>query len=490
MSMRSRGGGGFGGGAGGGRFGGGGGGRKYGVVKAKREGGTGAGWVGGEGGGLEEDVSSDDGGVGGMRFSIEHINIVSDEEDGWGGGGEEEEEVKVKGKGKAKAKAAVGAGVNRGLRPIRVERQEHQERAVGVNTEASSGKSAELRKQAKAKAREKEGGEESLFVQDSEEGSEEEEDEPEVTAEKAVGRRRAGGTDAAADGEVRIKEEPTDDGDVLMTDAIPQATDDATTTADAGATKPKTKKTRASKKDKDPRSKLQTEEERQEWDRYEEDTEHIRHTLGTLATTQDKPPAAEGGEGQADKEEESKESVEEAPKDERSGRLFLIQFPPSTPNLVVPSLAADEEMNQDVIEADAHTQQQQQQQQPAIKQEAGSAVPVPSQPTPALAGKGSRNNISAPPLITAATNATLPPGRAGKLNIHRSGRATINWGGISFELTKGSDVEFLQDAIVASEGGKREEDESGMAVDERRVWAMSQVSGKFVVTPDWGELLG
>ncbi|KLJ11464.1 hypothetical protein EMPG_13343 [Blastomyces silverae] len=378
------------------------------------------------------------------------------------------------------SRGSAGDRAARGLRPVRVDREEHQERSIGINTDASSERSAELRRQAKAKAKEKQGGDESLFVQDSEEevdeGSESEGDEAvEVTTERVVGGTLYGG--------VQIKEEPTDDGDVLMTDSIPQAMDGSPATADAGPAtpavpKPKTKKKRVIIQD--PRSKLQTEEERQEYDRHEEDIEHIKQALGTI-TTDDKP--ADGSQKGAEQEDETK--AVEAPRDERSGRLFLIQFPPMTPNLVPPSLAADE-MDQDVVETGAHATTQQPS-NPAIKREATDELTVPK---PTVASDG---NAASAPLIT-ATHSTLPPGRVGKLNIHQSGRATIDWGGVSFELTKGSDVEFLQDAIVASEE-KPQTTEAGEAqpkaeLEEKRVWAMSQVSGKFVVTPDWEALLG
>ncbi|KAL2367024.1 hypothetical protein RJZ56_000111 [Blastomyces dermatitidis] len=476
MSMRSRGGGFGAAGKGKGKYGYGhggrsGGGRVHGLVRAKSE--DGAGGVSSRGG--SGDVSSDEGSDGGPRFSIEQINIISDYEDD-----EEEEEFEEgKGKGKMPSRASGADRAGRGLRPVRVERQEHQERSIGINTDASSERSAELRRQAKAKAKEKQGEDESLFVQDSEEdidgGSESEGDEAvEVTTEKFVGGTLYGG--------VKIKEEPTDDGDVLMTESISQAMDSSPATADAGPAtpavpKPKTKNKRVIIQD--PRSKLQTEEERQENDRHEEDIEHIKQALGTI-TTDDKP--AERSQGA---EQEDETQAVEAPRDERSGRLFLIQFPPMTPNLVPPPLAVDE-TDQDVVETGAQATTQHLS-NPAIKREPTDELTVPK---PTVSSDG---NAASSPLIT-ATHSTLPPGRVGKLNIHQSGRATIDWGGISFELTKGSDVEFLQDAIVASEE-KPQTTEAGEAQskvesEEKRVWAMSQVSGKFVVTPDWEALLG
>ncbi|KAG5301288.1 DNA-directed RNA polymerase III RPC4 [Histoplasma ohiense] len=267
-----------------------------------------------------------------------------------------------------------------------------------------------------------------------------------------------------------------------MTDAIPQGVDDRPATSDTGplaptAPKPKARKSKVTIYD--PRSKLQTEEERQEWDRHEQDIEHIKQALGTV-TTHD-PPAEES----QDAEQEDETKAVEAPRDERSGRLFLIQFPPMTPNLVPPWPDMDE-MVQDVVETGARASTQQSP-NPAIKKEATDGLTAPM---PTLSSNGT---VIPSPLIT-ATNSTLPPGRVGKLNIHQSGRATIDWGGISFELTKGSDVEFLQDAIVASgEQPKPTGTDDGLHpadLEAKTVWAMSQVNGKFVVTPDWEALLG
>ncbi|QSS59872.1 DNA-directed RNA polymerase III RPC4 [Histoplasma capsulatum] len=295
-----------------------------------------------------------------------------------------------------RVRSPVGDRTGKGLRPVRVERQEHQERSIGINTDASSEKSAELRRQARTKVKEKHGGVESLFVQDSEEEAGdarggEGDDLVEITSEKAVGGTLYGG--------IRIKEEPTDDRDVLMADSIPQGVDDRPATTDTGplapaALKPKARKNKVTVHD--PRSKLQTEEERQEWDRHEQDIEHIKQALGTI-TTHD-PPAEES---QGTEQEDETKAVE-APRDERSGRLFLIQFPPMTPNLVPPWPDMDE-MNQDVVETGARASTQQSP-NPTIKKEVtdGLTAPMPTLP--------SNGTVIPSPLIT-ATNPTLPPGR-------------------------------------------------------------------------------
>ncbi|KAI1980289.1 hypothetical protein LOZ51_005645 [Ophidiomyces ophidiicola] len=383
------------------------------------------------------DVSSDEESDHGPKFSIDQINIHTDSES----------ETGEPDKGKAPAAAAGPASAGaRGLRPIRVERMEHVDRNLDMNTEESSSKSAELRRQAKQKS----GKGDSLFVESDEEEA------------------AAGADDvqmADEDQHVQIKDEPTD-ADSRIPGDIPTTTD--TPADDAGPKKPQTSRKQAATKN--PRSKLKTEEERREYDQHEQDVEELKQALGNIHTAD----VVANNEG----DEESIAKVE-AIKDERQGRLFLLQFPPLTPNLIVPSTEPNNPDEAMVVEgASTHTQEA-----ITIKHENGTTsssitlnestnLPIPSK------------SASAAPLITAENN-HLPPGRVGKLQIHRSGRATVDWGGITFELNKGSDVDFLQDAVVASDS---KPGETGAA--DRRIWAMSQVSGKFVVTPDWDRLLG
>jgi DNA-directed RNA polymerase III subunit RPC4 len=88
-----------------------------------------------------------------------------------------------------------------------------------------------------------------------------------------------------------------------------------------------------------------------------------------------------------------------------------------------------------------------------------------------------------PSKILTAADWQLRAGRVGKLNVHKSGRVTMNWGGISFELDRATSVDFLQEALIVSAP------EEGVPEEENRVWAMGQLSGKFTVTPDWEKML-
>ncbi|KAL8770258.1 MAG: hypothetical protein Q9194_005215, partial [Teloschistes cf. exilis] len=93
----------------------------------------------------------------GKRINIENINLISDE-------GSSDEVFATSGQGieteRSRTPRLLG---NSSMRPIRIDRHEHVERTIGVNTDASSLTSAELRRQAKARG-EAQG---SLFLPDS-----------------------------------------------------------------------------------------------------------------------------------------------------------------------------------------------------------------------------------------------------------------------------------------------------------------------------------
>ena len=86
--------------------------------------------------------------------------------------------------------------------------------------------------------------------------------------------------------------------------------------------------------------------------------------------------------------------------------------------------------------------------------------------------------------ILTADGARLPPGFAGKLNVHKSGKVTLEWGETNMEIRWGSEVDFLQDVVLAA-GDEREDVTVG---DERSAYALGQVQKKLVVIPDWQKI--
>lgn len=411
------------------------------------------------------DVSSDESDSG-MLVDIDQINLDSDEE-----GYDDSLEKKKKGK----MPVADDTHGEKSLRPIRVERHEHAERVVSVNMESSSSKSAELREKAQAQAKD----DDALFVpqDDEDEGAD---------AAKKTG------------DQPRVKEEPTEDGDQVMKD-VPAA-DEAAATDDgllpAQTVKVRRKLSKELPAAKDPKSLLRTKEDIEEYERHEQDLEVIKDLLYVEPTEPkektpqaEKPAVVEGQEPETateEKEGEEKPAEEEdSMKDKLTGQLFLVQFPPMTPNLVVPSAAAGENGPSEAPPAETTTtaaNPEPQPTEPTVKREEGEdtaeALEDTTEPTPKL---------------VTATDQQLPAGRVGKLNVHASGRVTMDWGGISFDLDKATDVDFLQEALILStphnQAGMTEEEQKALNEEEKRVWAMGQLSGKFTVTPDWEKML-
>ncbi|KAL8688937.1 MAG: hypothetical protein Q9218_005275 [Villophora microphyllina] len=150
----------------------------------------------------------------GRRINIENINLISD-------GDSSDESLATPGKGKEKEKSRTPRLLgNSFMRPIRIDRHEHVERAIGVNTEASSLTSAELRRRAKARG-EAQG---SLFLDDDAEMANNE-------ARKTKGRKKGGEVEFLKnerkwqgvyrdeedeDRSVRIKEEPREQEEDAM----------------------------------------------------------------------------------------------------------------------------------------------------------------------------------------------------------------------------------------------------------------------------------
>lgn len=155
---------------------------------------------------------------GGERVNIEDINtinLVSSEDEG-------EEPVQQSSTSKGKRREATPRVPGSNLIPVRIQRQEHVERAVGVNTDASSLTSAELRRRAKNRA--DAGG--SLFLPEEDEADVSSATKPKIKrkpkdVEFIRNERKWKGVyqdEEDKEGTVKIKDEPKDDGDVVMID--------------------------------------------------------------------------------------------------------------------------------------------------------------------------------------------------------------------------------------------------------------------------------
>lgn len=380
-------------------------------------------------------ISSDpDENIAGPRKDVDYINLLSDEED-------------------------IGD-----LAPVRVTRREHVDRVVGVNTEKSADtaglnlKDADGRDVAAAgnaqaattrKARHKD-----LEVVKSErkwKGVWENEDDVQNT--------------------VRIKDEPVDD------DAIP-ALPEASTTAEAPpedvveepvikpSSSPEMSKKALAKKPRrrrpssfrDKKPVLQTEEELQEFHRHQQDLETLADELGTIQVNASSSQDADGDAAMKDSENQLK--------DKKADRVYLFQLPPIVPDLCLSSSA---------IKAEPKS--------PTLHRDTTKPDPIPPTNTTQTAIKVEDEESAS--VITPGPN--LASGLAGKLRVYKSGRATLSWGGTSLELNMGLRTQFLQDAVLARIVPPSER---VSANDGGEVMAFGQIKGKFVVTPDWDEVVG
>ncbi|MCJ1394850.1 hypothetical protein MMC18_008889 [Xylographa bjoerkii] len=424
----------------------------------------------------------------GPRINIEHINLISDEDS---------EDDPVTSKGKERQRSIRPAGWN--LKPIRLDRHEHVERHVGVNTDVSLMTSAQLRQ----KANERSEAEGALFL------SQDEDVEMVKTKPKKVkskgkdvefvrDERRWKGVyqDEEDTHELKkVKEEPFDDDVMAFDAALNMATNgEASLTAQEEST-PRTILHNSSggpEEDKEPHSTkikrrrrsafrstkpvLQTEEDRQEWERYEDNIIALSEELGDLDTvsTPALAPTSLDEDVNMDIDEEEK-------KDRRRGLVYLFQLPPIVPDLVDPVKAAEVEE-------------------------------TPEQRALAVPGKDTQKSTSAVKKTEAVikiedgshrqidekvANAFMAEdiddfmGSVGKLSIYHSGYIGISWGGIEHDLNRGSEGELLQELVISDvarikrEPGSMDEDDGKVI---RTGTAMGQMTGGFVVTPNWTSL--
>lgn len=177
-----------------------------------------------------------------------------------------------------------------------------------------------------------------------------------------------------------------------------------------------------------------------------------------------------GRGGGADEDGDVDMSSENAEVDDQ---IFIFQFPPILPQLVA-SVSTDEGIERPVDVDD-----------------------------PATAKKVSGIAKYRAKVYLRAQQALLesypPPGIAGKLQIHKSGRMTILWGAsdgvadntaIEMEVARAVPCDFLQEAVVMktqSPWGEQDIDEIGKRMGA--AFSLGQVKGKFVVSPDFGKLL-
>ncbi|KAI4139966.1 MAG: hypothetical protein LQ340_007946, partial [Diploschistes diacapsis] len=375
-----------------------------------------------------------------------------------------------------------------GLNPVRLRREEHIKRAAGVNTDASSATSAQIRQKAKEA-----GVDASEVTVVADEGSAA----PKIKAVKSKGKARDvefvrdekkwQGVFTDEDVvEPKIKQEDADD--VHMAD-VPSITATGQTAVSPPSTPPIDKEMPpppVPQKEAKPKRRrqswqhfnkpvLQTQEDYAEWERYKEDMANLAEELSISKIEPIKD--ADGGT----------DITEADPVDRRQDLVYLFQLPPILPNLVTPSQATqlDESKTQDPTGYDGQPGANIQPDgirsagNPQQLGKANASRPDTSQ-TKIKQEEDTKDpnltNVSGPRLdISAATEEDFV-GPVGTLTVYESGVTALDWGGVEFELGIGVGS-HLQEVVILDDGEVKGEAN-----------AMSEVSANFVVTPGWESL--
>ncbi|MCJ1453879.1 hypothetical protein MMC28_004228 [Mycoblastus sanguinarius] len=443
---------------------------------------------------------------GAERVNIEEINLITPEDT-------EDEDPQQSSVSRGKRPEASNS-----LKPIRIQREDHVERAVGVNTDASSLTSAELRR--KAKERNEAGG--SLFIAEDDENVI-------LSSTKTKSRRKPRDLEFVRDERrwkgvyededdknsiVKIKDEPKDDDEVMVVDepvrgkepeADPMAVDEEEATKIVPLSSmldnenaPKSVATleeslQAPEEESIPQ--LVVRRPRAGGYRYpkpikaSEESDKILAELEELtsllsddqaeSSSSGPAPSAKGldDDGDIRKKQETKdihfEGVEQ--------QVYLIQLPP-----VIPSLRDESK--------------------PEDKKKVKTETPKPA-PTinPFSTHIKDEPNIKSDPdepqaaerLENAYTVGALTPttGQAGMLTVYAMGSMLAAWGGMSFEISQeGNGLGLAQEVLITefASAVTKVEDESRWEeqVDiGAKGWAFGRMQPGFVCVPEWGSLL-
>ena len=376
-----------------------------------------------------------------------------------------------------------GLNLNWGLNPVRLYRQEHTNRIVGVNTDASSATAAQIRQ----KAREAGVGASDITVI-ADEGSAA----PRLKATSRKGKGKEiefvrdekkwqGVYSSDEMDEPKIKKE--DSNEVEMVEATNEPTADTTVQADLSAAEPPIVESEKPRKEKDVQVKerpkvkkhktlwqrwaddpvLQTPEDYEEWDRHKADMAALVEEL--RQTNMDK-------DGDMDMDEEG-----EGLRDRRENLVYLFQLPPVMPYLVTPAEARK------LAEARFRAATEQGHDPKSVRNGTLGSSLFDSDGERARIKReddikeSNLGNDTGPRLILDNTTEDKFEGHVGTLTVYEDGATTLDWGGIDFELNIGVG-ELLQEVVMLDPEGQ----------EDRAAYAMSEVSATFIVTPKWESL--
>lgn len=457
---------------------------------------------------------------GGERVNIEDIstiNLVSSE-------GEEEEPGQQSRVSRGKRRQATPWGPSSNLMPVRIQRQEHKERVVGVNTDASSLTSAELRRRAKNRA----DAEGSLFLPEEDEAGVVSTTKPKTKrkpkdVEFVRNERRWKGVyqdDDDDEGIIKIKDEPKDDRDVAMTD-MSMGEEEAEPISLENIDLADMSKQRTVEEGDDtfePRGSLEGPGQAPEADLFPQPGERLRkikgyHGLRPVKVSEEEEEddifadiaeiVLRENDVHVNSSGPELVSSTQAPNDDsdlgmdredtyfqRGGKeeVYLFQLPP-----VVPSL-------RDISKATSKFKGRKQNKAAPAEGPSSStaqnpfAAQVKDEPNIKPDPDELFNETSVPHAYTSDAFHSMG-GRGGVLSIHATGSMFATWGGMSFEIRKeGTDAKLAQELLMTEfeSAVTKVEDESRW---EEKVnvgqkgWAMGQAHPGHVCIPEFSDLL-
>ena len=483
---------------------------------------------------VKEEASSDDEPdiAEGPRVNIEHINLISDDELV-----KEDPQDISQHQGGLVGTDKKTHGLN--LRPVRVDRHEHVERAIGGSIDLSNLTSAELRR----RAQQRKDAEGSLFISDdySETGlvksTKSKSKAKDVEFVRDERRWKGVYQDEEGDGEPNIKEEPREDDNRMAVDQVelvtsladyhPPAKGEETIShevaTDVGRSEiketsdPMASKPQQSKRLKVKNTVFQTEEDREEWNRYEEELEFLREELGTARLGLDRIAAT-----LTDNEDGVNPITDDSTSlpDRKEGHVYLFQIPPIAPQLLT------------MAENDKRLQAEAERKNDAAHASLPFKTSVSTKSKPDLEDSLANGRTTNAADVATTTNPPCTPGKVGTLRVYESGRVKIEWGnagGASMELRRGFRSSMLQEVIMTNleqaavkvetgdmggdgeggdtaetamkvEGGsdkekeKNDEQKKEKGKEEEKLnggdtaWGVGELAGSFVMTPDWDQM--
>ena len=391
-------------------------------------------------------------------------------------------------------------------KPVRVPRTEHVDRVVGVNTDASSATSAKIREKAKETA---DGNLQLPSLDEIVEGAEENKTRgKEVELPKEERRWQGVYDDSEEEDEAGMMN--ADAGTSAPSTAV-QAADPATHVADTSTRQPEQDSVverneedglpiRLEKRAQRSRYAhlidepvLQTDEDRAEWNRYKRGLIAVAEELGPSPhATPTKPLAVVDTAG------DTKMPIGENRKNDRRNELtYWFQLPPRIPKLV-PAPGASGDDGDTRVNMEARPTEPVAEPSSSEKVALSSFKPSPpkAKPSNPTAQSGPSNtpqikieDDEAPPLpipltqqeqllsnCLDSTEKEEFEGQFGTLTVYEDGVAIMDWGGIEHVVGKGIFSQQLQEVLVTDVGG-----------DLAR--SMGQLSGCFVVQPEWEQLM-